>query len=61
MKEAMRFIGHLFFEDKRIPLGVATAMITVGLIHPAILQWTTNVVYLGIIGSTLTVSVLGRS
>lgn len=58
MKQMIRFIGHLFFEDKRILVGVALAMVVAELIHLSVRPWINNVIYLAIILATLTLSVL---
>ena len=39
MKQMIRFIGHLFFEDKRILVGVALAMVVAELIHLSVRPW----------------------
>ncbi len=60
MKRGLRFIGHLFYEDKRIPVGVAVAMMGGGIMHRILPLWANDLMYVVIIVLTLTVSVLSR-
>lgn len=62
MKHGMAFLLHMFFDDRRIPVGVGTGMLITAIFFRTILPpWATDMAYLGMLLATLVWSVLANA
>ncbi len=57
MKQGIRFIAHLFYEDKRILWGVFVGMFGEEVAHGFLPSWANDVTYLAVMLLTLALSV----
>lgn len=56
--KTLKFVVHLFFEDRRIPLGVGLGMVVAYFIHSRLPAAFGDAVYLAVIMATLALSII---